>query len=553
MIWGVTLYPGVDYTEIISDEVRLSMAALECRSRKADVVSTPASHVVLTTVKGEFLLCSLEKGPIPQQNLDLVLQPREKVTFTVEGTGVVHLTGYTPECPTETTDVDSPEAVPQTIVEGKDLSVEPQEDDEFVVKDEVSESFYEESPVQSHSFRQSSPEETSALEEQQFKQSEKHVVSEDLPEGWIPEAEDSPELRSTAGSSVVINQGLLVPQHQLLSSSGSPSDVMVHKAKSVFKKLKQMRYRCNYCFKEFTSQLVCKQHEQIHERDGGQRRQGILYSELQKRGSMFKRAISNFSDKSGTAEGRSSETPSHLDSRERNLSDRGEYPYKCKFCGKSFALLNSFSAHSRLHEVENAARSFQSSASAHLSISNSSSRIDDDDDDDDGVTIYSAHSPNPSGEDTHSSGRVNACRFCRKLFSSNSKRIIHERKHTGEKPYKCKHCSRGFAAMGDCRRHEQLHTEEGMLNLPRCRFCSKPFYSSSKCLIHERIHTGEKPFECRLCGKAFSQKGHLKTHERIHTGERPFQCQFCDRGFSTGSGRKKHERLHLGKRPLKLK
>ena len=41
--------------------------------------------------------------------------------------GVVHLTGYTPECPTEVKDVDSPEVVPQTLSESKDLAIDFQE------------------------------------------------------------------------------------------------------------------------------------------------------------------------------------------------------------------------------------------------------------------------------------------------------------------------------------------------------------------------------------------------------------------------------------------
>ncbi|XP_071839790.1 uncharacterized protein [Apostichopus japonicus] len=98
MLWGVVLQPGEPYTELVVDEIRLSMASLEFRSSKT-TVPCPTSHVVVTTVKGEYLLCSLEKGSTPQQSLDLVLQPKEEVTFCIEGTGVVHLTGYTPESP----------------------------------------------------------------------------------------------------------------------------------------------------------------------------------------------------------------------------------------------------------------------------------------------------------------------------------------------------------------------------------------------------------------------------------------------------------------------
>lgn len=51
----------------------------------------------------------------------------------------------------------------------------------------------------------------------------------------------------------------------------------------------------------------------------------------------------------------------------------------------------------------------------------------------------------------------------------------------------------------------------------RCRFCGKIFGSDSALQIHLRSHTGERPFECRVCGSRFTTKGNLKVHYQRHT------------------------------------
>ncbi|PIK59076.1 putative 46 kDa FK506-binding nuclear protein-like [Apostichopus japonicus] len=57
-------------------------------------VGSKYSQVVLKTKDTEQLLCTLVHGTIFQQSLDLKLMPREKVSFSVQGSGVVYITGY---------------------------------------------------------------------------------------------------------------------------------------------------------------------------------------------------------------------------------------------------------------------------------------------------------------------------------------------------------------------------------------------------------------------------------------------------------------------------
>ncbi|XP_067219840.1 sal-like protein 2 isoform X2 [Chanodichthys erythropterus] len=60
-----------------------------------------------------------------------------------------------------------------------------------------------------------------------------------------------------------------------------------------------------------------------------------------------------------------------------------------------------------------------------------------------------------------SSGRMqHACRFCRKLFSSDSSLQIHLRSHTGERPYQCPVCFSRFTTRGNLKVHFLRHREQ---------------------------------------------------------------------------------------------
>uniref|UniRef100_A0A096M3M7 Sal-like protein 1 n=1 Tax=Poecilia formosa TaxID=48698 RepID=A0A096M3M7_POEFO len=54
-----------------------------------------------------------------------------------------------------------------------------------------------------------------------------------------------------------------------------------------------------------------------------------------------------------------------------------------------------------------------------------------------------------------------------------------------------------------------------------CRFCGKVFSSDSALQIHLRSHTGERPYQCPVCFSRFTTRGNLKVHFLRHREQNP--------------------------------
>ncbi|PIK46034.1 putative FK506-binding protein [Apostichopus japonicus] len=91
MIWGVRLEPGKIHCENVSQDIHLTMAAMESWDSGDNEKSK--SLVFLQVQQSEYLLCTLT-GVLLQQHLDMRLTQGEKLTFSVRGKNSVYLTGY---------------------------------------------------------------------------------------------------------------------------------------------------------------------------------------------------------------------------------------------------------------------------------------------------------------------------------------------------------------------------------------------------------------------------------------------------------------------------
>lgn len=89
MFWGLLLKANKKYTQTISKAIHLSQAALDINNSSDEPV-----RVVLTSEKHNYILCTLRKNKTEQIALDLNFAEGEEISFTSEGNGSVHLTGY---------------------------------------------------------------------------------------------------------------------------------------------------------------------------------------------------------------------------------------------------------------------------------------------------------------------------------------------------------------------------------------------------------------------------------------------------------------------------
>jgi len=89
MFWGITLECGKKYTQVLQRSFHVTMAALGFENTSIEPIA-----VTCEINQAQYILCSLQAGKIPQQALNLIFTEGEEVSFSMEGSGEVHLTGY---------------------------------------------------------------------------------------------------------------------------------------------------------------------------------------------------------------------------------------------------------------------------------------------------------------------------------------------------------------------------------------------------------------------------------------------------------------------------
>ncbi|XP_041664789.1 zinc finger protein 502-like [Cheilinus undulatus] len=181
--------------------------------------------------------------------------------------------------------------------------------------------------------------------------------------------------------------------------------------------------------------------------------------------------------------------------KKQQQEEKGEKPFGCSVCGKSYPSKNNLKQHMSRHATE----------------------------------------------------KPFSCSICDRSFITKAEMVNHMRSHTGEKPFQCVFCGKHFLHKYYLSRHMRIHSMEKPFN---CTECGKSFRSKSNLSDHMRIHAGDKPYGCSVCGKIFRRNRTLTDHMRIHTGEKPYSCSVCGKRFIQKSAFTGHMRVHTGEKPF---
>ncbi|XP_055632912.1 zinc finger protein 808-like [Toxorhynchites rutilus septentrionalis] len=152
----------------------------------------------------------------------------------------------------------------------------------------------------------------------------------------------------------------------------------------------------------------------------------------------------------------------------RALSDheqchQGERPHVCSICTKTYAGLETYRKHMKLHSIEQdrfkcevCGKGFKTST--YLKCH------------------YITHNPDY---------RPLNCSLCSATFARNTSLKSHMKMHTGDRPFKCNICDRSYPFSNDLKRHIMAHK-------------------------------GIKPHICNICGKGYPRLDYLRKHVASH-------------------------------------
>ncbi|XP_071830308.1 uncharacterized protein [Apostichopus japonicus] len=524
MIWGLALEPGHDYTTRSEDEVHLSLAAIESRVEIGKAGSY--SQLVLKTNDTEQLLCTLVHGTIFQQCLDLKLMAGEEVTFSVQGSCGVYITGYSYRNPLEPT-ADIRERV-ETTQETSDVTYE----DELCIKTEPAEDEAEEERVDDPA-------------KESCKMDATNITADtDMEEGSdsdrLPLAQD----QNTDGE---IQQTSSVDPQQ---NNEKLNDKVLPKIEL---ELKEASLPGPSRTTALLKNLIKRKTTDVHTGENGSSLQKMNYSDSKTQeetnrivttditskastvplGAKVGGPSTNSDSGSGSAKTtqrtRGMETPAVLipssqSSPGSNPSATPDEKYTCPLCLEAFPGKDTLLVHEQKHAQE---------------------------------------------------GKMFGCRYCHMVFLQKGNRNIHERIHSA-----MRHNFRAaFKNQGDYREKSRRPSLDEVMKESKTETPKSPAGSSAheknkptpshrkdrleaKSMLRSRPYPhysglglrAQQPVEvknysCQFCEKPFKRNYDRNRHERIHTGQKPYECSYCDQAFSRREHCKKHEFTHLRSRP----
>ncbi|XP_071824429.1 uncharacterized protein [Apostichopus japonicus] len=511
MIWGMTLEPGKLYTEVMGDEVHLSMASLESRKDFAAEEKTEATcHIIMKTEKSEYLLCTLANGVIYQQSLDLKLMPREKVTFSVQGTNVVYLTGYSTSYPelddhfeeeSETGDWEPYDTGELPLNSSTEENVALKEDEQIppIIKDESEDIIEEmgddgvqeqqqEEPVLELDLQTDMPELSQENTEQtkdedESDQHEHEMIFSiaELEANVKEEPEDSVTIIPSDAEERLQEQGETSQDDQMLPQQEDQVQ-QLQEQQALQTQLQQQQRQLQHLPPDQQQQ---HQQQQLHPHNQylpnvQQSMQDTIQSipHQQRAALPINQRMQRFAQQRARARGRpvGSRLQTSQRQRVRYIPQTGHQ--------QSFQQSQPSGNFSQMQNVQ---------STQHMPVGYQ------------GTTVGNVASRGQVSVNPGMQGQA-------VLNQPGTSRQSVQGPSTSRKPELPSLQMGGIRRLGHPRENPQIPTDEH-----RCYWCGKQFTSAWNCKRHQLIHTGQKPFTCKFCRRSFNQKVSLRKHERLHS------------------------------------
>ncbi|XP_071824365.1 uncharacterized protein [Apostichopus japonicus] len=536
MIWGMTLEPGKLYTEVMGDEVHLSMASLESRKDFAAEEKTEATcHIIMKTEKSEYLLCTLANGVIYQQSLDLKLMPREKVTFSVQGTNVVYLTGYSTSYPelddhfeeeSETGDWEPYDTGELPLNSSTEENVALKEDEQIppIIKDESEDIIEEmgddgvqeqqqEEPVLELDLQTDMPELSQENTEQtkdedESDQHEHEMIFSiaELEANVKEEPEDSVTIIPSDAEERLQEQGETSQDDQMLPQQEDQVQ-QLQEQQALQTQLQQQQRQLQHLPPDQQQQ---HQQQQLHPHNQylpnvQQSMQDTIQSipHQQRAALPINQRMQRFAQQRARARGRpvGSRLQTSQRQRVRYIPQTGHQ--------QSFQQSQPSGNFSQMQNVQ---------STQHMPVGYQGTTVGN-------VASRGQVSVNPGMQ---GQAVLNQPGTSRQSVQGPSTSRVGD----GSSQYR---------PVGSHLQDPKVPSK----NQPGkeiCRICGKIFAYERNRKRHERIHTGQKPFVCRFCHRSFNRCHVLREHERLHTGHKPYACDFCGVRLVRLAAKKAHEK-----------